>query len=609
MFIKMKIHFVFILFLLISDSSNSQTYDWSWATNPITNSAGGNSIVTDDRGNSYVTGSFSGSPSYFGNFILNSTGAQNDIFIVKYDSTGNVLWAKSGISANHASEDYGLGISLDQCGYCYITGLFQDTIIFDTDTIFEPYGSNPSGGIYIAKYDTSGNILWIKSTGSKKVDFSYSIINDSIGNSYITGSFSDTVYFGIDTLICGGVKDIIIASYDSFGNERWARKAGGNFTDEGLGITLSNNSIYVTGYFTKDCIFDSDTLLGKGANEIFIARYDTSGNKKWVRSAGGTRNDVSTAIKIGKNGDVFITGCTRDTALFNTDTIMSNGFFVAKYDTSGNFHWVKHETSNSTSTTVNEGFGITTDSLGNCIVTGRFKGSSNFGNYSLFATDLNMFVSKLDINGNVIWYKSVGSNGSVYGNGISSDFYQNYFITGSYSTDAQFGSTNLFSNSDNMFIAKLGCELPPPEISVNNGVLHSTTSFLYQWFLNENLITGAEYQDYTPVQNGTYIVRIVDTNGCVGYSEEFIFNRVGIFENEIEKYLSVTPNPSDGIFCFNYTFSNDEIVEIEILNLLGENITVTNKNEINLSNENDGIYFYNLKTKLNVFFSGKIIKQ
>ena len=115
----------------------------------------GRSVALDSQGNSYVTGIFRGS-LLFGSTQLTSLG-DHDVFIAKYDPSGNVLWAKRAGSPDF---EYGYDIAVDAAGNCYITGAFSGTADFDNITLISTNPLDPD--IYLAKFDTNGNAVWAK---------------------------------------------------------------------------------------------------------------------------------------------------------------------------------------------------------------------------------------------------------------------------------------------------------------------------------------------------------------------------------------------------------------------------------------------------------------
>ncbi len=238
----------------------------------------GKSIVTDAAGNTTITGYFSSPTITFGATTLTNgvIFGDPDIFIAKYDTNGNVLWAKSASGNNDFAEGY--SISNDASGNTIITGFFSSTIItFGTTTLTNNAGINGSSDTFIAKYDTNGNMLWAKSAGGNSGDKGYSIATDAAGNSYLTGDFmSPTITFGTTTLTNNGGYDIFVAKYDTDGNVIWAKSAGGTGSDNGHSIaTDAAGNTYIAGTFQSPTLtFGSTTLTNNGSYDIFIAKLD-----------------------------------------------------------------------------------------------------------------------------------------------------------------------------------------------------------------------------------------------------------------------------------------------------------------------------------------------
>lgn len=143
--------------LLIPILSFSQT--WQWAKGIKGNSQDyGIDLAMDASGNIYYTGSFSSSFIVFGTDTLRKQGTDNNVFITKFDSTGNVLWAKQTKSTG---QDNGFSLAIDNSNNIFLTGEYQGpTIVFETDTLYNSGWSLQD--FFLAKYNSSGNLLWVK---------------------------------------------------------------------------------------------------------------------------------------------------------------------------------------------------------------------------------------------------------------------------------------------------------------------------------------------------------------------------------------------------------------------------------------------------------------
>ena len=232
----------------------------------------GSGVAVDGNGNSYLTGTFWSATANFGGIALtNSRQGYSDIFVVKYDIDGNAIWARRAGSPTANNEESANGIAVDSAGNCFVTGCFWGTASFGNTNLV----SSALGDIFVAKYDAQGALLWARRAGGASQagdDCGYAISADATGNCYVVGKFLDTASFGTTNLVSGGLGDIFMAKYDPAGNVLWARKAGFIFEDVATGIALDvGGNAYVTGHFYDTATFDSTNLNGN-VEEIFVGK-------------------------------------------------------------------------------------------------------------------------------------------------------------------------------------------------------------------------------------------------------------------------------------------------------------------------------------------------
>jgi len=445
---SIKLLSVLLLFFSLINDVNAQSPNCLWA-----NFAGGigqdqaNAIATDANGNVIVTGGFT-SPSFLiGTTTLTSAGYE-DLFIVKYDSLGNVLWANS---AGGVDLDEGIDITTDNSGNILLTGIFfGPTISFGTTTLTS--AATGSADIFIVKYDPMGNVIWAKSAGGTGYDQAQSISTDNLGNVVIAGFFkSPTITFGTATFNNSGEFDMFVAKYDPFGNLLWAHSAGGSFDEHGMGVTCDpNGNIIVAGtYISPSLTFGTAILTNNGGRDLFVVKYDPIGNVLWTKSEGGTNEETCDGIASDANGNVLLTGYFQGTSItFGTITLNSLGgpdIYVVKYDDLGNVLWAH----SAVGTSVDFSIDINVDLSGSVIITGYyFSDSLSFGHISLINASVginpDIFVAKYDASGNVIMAASFGGAYEERGLGVCTDFNGNILMTGSFtSTVLTFGTCDL----------------------------------------------------------------------------------------------------------------------------------------------------------------------
>lgn len=289
----------------------------------------GKSITTDTYGNIYVTGNYSSPSITFGSFTLTNSGG-NDIFIVKYDTSGSVIWARS--EGNIGSEIVN-SITSDFNNNIYITGNYSSpTINFGTTSL-----SNAGiEDIYLVKYDNLGNVIWAKSEGSTGTENANYIVTDNSGNIYITGYYgSASISFGTNLLTnsdsLGNFPDIFILKFDSLGNEIWSNGFGSFGNDVGNCITIdSSGNFYVLGDYTSLALsFGAVTLINEdttgNSHDVFLLKYDATGNLLWVKGVGGSYNDIGTTVSSDLYGNLFITGQFSTNITFDSATLTNTG--------------------------------------------------------------------------------------------------------------------------------------------------------------------------------------------------------------------------------------------------------------------------------------------
>ena len=362
-------------------------------------------------------------------------------------------WAK-GVGGS--SFDSGQSIAVDASGNSYVTGYFIDSADFGSISLT----SNGNSDILVAKMDANGNWLWAVSVGASDWDGGFDICLDSEGNAYVTGYFNETVSFGTYELTSNGVNDVFVAKISSAGVWQWAKNAGSSSNDFGYGIEIdATGNLYVTGWFAGTASFGSYSVISAGDDDVFIAKLNSSGNWLGVLSAGGSNKDRSTGIGLANSGNAYITGEFSGSTTFGSISLTEYGnrdIFVAKANsTLTSWQWAK----NAGGTNEDKGYAIKTDGSGNSYVTGYYIASATFGSELITALgNSDIFVSKLNTNGDWLWAISAGGSDYDIGYGIDIDATGNSYITGIFSYTCSFGShdvTTAGGGGSDIFVSKL----------------------------------------------------------------------------------------------------------------------------------------------------------
>ncbi|MEZ4902448.1 MAG: SBBP repeat-containing protein [Spirosomataceae bacterium] len=165
-------------------------------------------------------------------------------------------------SMGGASFDVGYGIAVDGSGNIYLTGSYQDTATFGSTKVLTSVGSYD---VFIAQYSSSGLIQWVRSVGGASFDSGYSIAVDGSSNVYVTGSYQGTATFGSTILTSVGSEDVFVAQYNSSGSIQWVKSGGGTISDIGKDIAVDElGNVYVTGSYYGAAFFGETTLASAG---------------------------------------------------------------------------------------------------------------------------------------------------------------------------------------------------------------------------------------------------------------------------------------------------------------------------------------------------------
>lgn len=447
-----------IAFILIWMGASAQKFEWArkgglWAYDY------GNGVATDNAGNVYLAGKYEKNAKFSG--VTLPCQGNHDIFTAKYSPSGSLLWIRT---AGGYTGDYATCVATDS-RFVYMGGEVEGsnaTIKFPGSSItVKCKGGND---IVLAKYDLNGNLLWARSAGGYGDDKALGISYDAYGNIYIAGCFESKCYFPGTTLYTRGERDIFVAKYDANGNFKWARAMGSSQRDEAKAIKVdAYGNIYICGMYKNGCKFGDKYLSApNGAFNAFVARLTSNGDLVWVKTGGGSWDDVAWGITMDKAGKLFIAGEFNATAYFSDRKIWTTGsadVFVACYDAWGNIKWIQKGGGKN----VDRARAIGTDGY-NIFITGQFGYWAKFGGTTRYAPDKwDIFVAGLNNSGSWLWATSVGGGtdpeetlGYESGNTVCADGYGNVYASGALLKDGSFGSTWLttYSRTD-VWLAKL----------------------------------------------------------------------------------------------------------------------------------------------------------
>lgn len=541
----MKTYFV-LLSLLITSNTYTQNLDWAYT---IGNSAEDNcsSMATDSVGNIHVTGKFINTADFNpggSSFALNTTETDtNDIYLAKYNSDGNLIWA---FSLSCSNWEYEPKITLDGTGNILMAGVFAVTTDFDPAAGIQQM--TPTGAdYYLAKYDVDGNLLWVNQTDIADFPYgvAYTVYSDNLGNSYL-------------------YTNDILYKYDA---------AGSLLSQTALsGLPLlKQSSFYYIDNFDEFEWFDNNIWM---FDSLLLKKSDLDGNIIYsdlvAKAEQGSQTEFSGMVNgflsDDKSGNILISGQYWGALSFynDTDTITLENYsagwvapslwgpyekqYMAKIDTFGNVIWAKSFSAPNAGSPLHTI--VETDTAGTIYLAGSFQYKVNFNpddSSHYVPEDYSCYIAKYD-----------------------SDF--NYISCGVFA-----------SGTANRNLAG---------VSIHGDTLLVAGTYRYEtnidFLPNEFLFTSPGYP------SNIFIAQFSNF--------EITTNMADLVDPESEYQISVYPNPSSGIFTIQTT-DLEIAFSITVRDLSGKIIhsesMAKNKTQLDLSNYSSGIYFVTIATNSN----------
>lgn len=546
-----------------------------------------------------------------------------------------------GLGTANSNQVKGVTIAHDHAGNVYIAGDYTQIADFDPGpgVVNLPFMDKEDN--FIAKFNTTGNLLWAKGIGGNRYEYVKAIATDMSGNVYIMGVFQESVDFdpGPGTAVLTAVTNIdsYILKLDGAGNFMWVKSFGGPSGIFG-GTSLTTDAlgnVYATGYYTGTVDFDpgsntySSTATALNGN-LFMLKLTSSGNFVWAKNLYGQNGEYGTCVAIDALGHVYIAGTYLGTVDFDpgpgvsTLSSTANGgtaTFVLKLDSSGNFKWVRNF-SGSRNTVYRS---LTIDPEGNTYAAGRFEWTTDFdpgpGVYNLTATaNCNAVILKMDSLGNFVWAKDFQVATGPYRCDIHSirlDSQSNVYTIGRFEGKVDFDPgtpTFTMTGTDNVFIAKLekngdflwagNFNAPYSSSVANNDICALSIDASNVVYVSGNY-RGT--QDFDPGP-GTYTLTTV--NNYAPFLLKFKPGIVGVREVEKDKAaVMLYPNPNLGTFKIKLDLKNEQ-AELLLLDALGREIKrqalQSGLNDVVLKDYAPGLYYYFVLQHNKTIAGGKV---
>lgn len=344
--------------------------------------------IGDDQ-NIVVTGQFFGTVT-FGSIVLNSSANSKDIFIVKLDPAGNVLWARSE-GGNLAENAY--GITVDHQNNVILTGQFQGMSTIGPNTFtsaIDPNTNLPSFDFFISKYNSNGNPLWSLNGSAEYEDRGLAVAVDHQNNIFFTGQFSKTLTFASNTYPNLGYNIGFLCKLNTSGQLQFLNQLKAGMTNPYDLEINSDNEVIITGDFLGNLnYYDSagmHSIQNPYDRQIFVLKTSNGGNYIWNYTLGSNNELSARSISMDPHKDIFITGFFKcdlsqiqDTANALFNSVGYKDPYLLKLNHSGQFQYIKQFGGKMD----DEGHGVAIRENDKPIICGSFTKDLNFSGNNL----------------------------------------------------------------------------------------------------------------------------------------------------------------------------------------------------------------------------------
>ena len=365
-------------------------------------------------GNIYVAGATTGT-------VEGDNAGAYDPIVTKYDSEGNLIW---NIQLGSANFDWLADIATDGRNNFYVAGYTEGDLGATKDA--------EVSDVWVAKYDSNGEQIWIEQFGAELINRSFGMDVDDDSNVYLSG-------YTVEETRRAQTDDSWVTKYDSDGNRQWFSEFGTDQFDEAYDVAVDDRgNVYSTGWTVGDLGGNNSGLY-----DVWLAKHDSDGELQFIQQFGSEDYEFPWGIDTDSEGNVYVTGWTLGD--LEGENAGSYDTWVAKYNRNGVRQWIEQ-----LGTEGDDGllFGdIEVDSNGDIFVTGYTDGDLGGENAGSYDT----WVAKYNRNGDRIWLEQFGTADFDYAHDISSDNAGNLYVTGI--TEGSLGGTN--TGAADSWIAKL----------------------------------------------------------------------------------------------------------------------------------------------------------
>ncbi len=308
-------------------------------------------LALDQNNNIYITGDFYGQVD-FGAFSITSSSNSKDIFLLKLDNNGNVLWVRK---EGGSSDENAYGLTVDSQGSVILTGQFSGTSNIAGQTFvstIDPGSNLPTYDLFLSKYDTNGNPLWVQAGQAIYENRGLAVAVDGSDNIFLVGQFSDTMQFAGQQINNAAYNVGFLAKFQPNGQLIFLNRLfGGMVMAYDLEVN-SLNEVVVVGDYLGTLLYEDASGTHQVSNpyskKVFALSTQNDGAFIWGTAIGSENIISARSISISATKEIYITGyfsCSlsefhdNNTALFNS--VGFKDVYLWKLNYQGNSDFIK----------------------------------------------------------------------------------------------------------------------------------------------------------------------------------------------------------------------------------------------------------------------------
>lgn len=604
--------------------------------------------LASDRNNkmyiSGVTRSLTGIATVGGPQTVQS-GGDIDFFLSRFDKDGNLLW---GRYFGTSGEEYGGICAANDFGQVHLAGYSKGNNLIALNA-HQANNSSTEFDAVLAQFDTLGNQMWGTFYGGDSIETSDGLAYDKMGNVYLAGvtnSLDSIATPGAFQPALAGGFDYYLVKFDTLGQRVWGTYYGGTnaesvvtpilvFNQNNVLSAAMGNELFMVGVSYSDSGIATagthqDTLNGDA--DAFLVKFDSQGNRIWATYYGGTGFDQSGAVVSDFAGNAYWAGFTESFSGLETPgayQTANNGWhdaYLAKFDANGQLLYGTFFGGSGD----DEALAVSIDNQGNTYISGGTMSPGNIATPGAYLTTYGGGVASF-----ITKFCTANLLGGIAGPDTAcartpitlttpvvpgaTDYI--WILPQGWQGASNTNTIEVIPNgqSDTVWLKIVKCDTStaiwksiyihenPEAIIVANGAQLSTQHQhqTYQWYYNQQPLSGATNSSYTATQLGYYQVVVTNEGSCTDTSELFNYNGVGIGETErLKAAIRLYPNPTEGKLFINSPVK----INIQLYSMDGRSVLAAkNVHMIDLAEWSNGVYLLKIFDQHNRFIKAERI--